>query len=739
MTQDCRAGTRCVATGQQGRAACLAPLATTAGITLQRAASGFTLQRAAPGTLPLWLGAAIASLWLVYPAHAASPVGPAVSQAVAAPTVQATAATVLAAPAGEPNLRFFPFDLDPDFAGAPDVSRRLPARPLTAQDRIVRSGAHFVRVGTGTDAAPNGERLKIYGINLSFAANFPTAAMAPVVARRLRTLGFNGVRLHHMDTKPGRASNPESILTEGPFPTFNPEAVTRLKAFIDALAREGIYVDLNLRVGYPFRSGVDNVPELPPSGETAPLHIFHPRMQALQAQYARELIERLGLARHPALTMVEINNESSLLYSFERGRLSAALTRPWRDALGLQWREWFKKREPGASDAYADLQFTAVMAIRGETFIAFLRDMDRTYLDRMRLVIQQAAGWSVPVTGTQMGYGGQAYVQSHADMDYLDEHFYVDHYDFPGVAWSRTDWRFRNNDLTRSEMQRLSVSYQRRDPARPWAMSEYNMAFPNQQGAGIMPVVAAMALGGDWDALYFFDYADGKVWNRAADSFTLSGDPAKLALTGQSAELFRAGRAGEVPADWAFQNGKSNDLFALETPTTAGIIGRQDKGKTYYAGPMTLTLDTSARGFATTLVSALDRLPLRQSNHLLITHVAGLRGTEPGTKPVRPKALKPLGEYTLLAPDEQGDAGPGGPRDATGPMWLEYAPARLGLQREQAERWMVYPLDERGQRLAPLREAAITVQDGVPEVTLSSEHGAVSPWYEVVIRPGATP
>ena len=651
-------------------------------------------------------------------------------------TAQAGQSSVLVSPAGEPGTLFFPFDIDPDFSGAPDVSARLAQPALGPGDRIVRAGPHFVRVGTGTDIAPNGERLKVYGINLSFAANFPTAEQAPVVARRLRVLGFNAVRLHHMDTKPGRAAIPESILTDGPFPSFNAQAVDRLKTFIAALAAEGIYVDLNLRVGYPFRSVTDNVPALPPSGETAPLHIFHPRMRALQAQYAQELIARLGLANNPALAMVEINNESSLLYSFERGRLSAALTGPWREALGLQWREWLRKREPQASDAHADLQFKAVMAVRGETFVAFLRDLDRQYLNELRTVVQKAAGWPVPVTGTQMGYGGAAYVQSHADMDYLDEHFYVDHYDFPNQAWSRTDWVFRNNDLLRADMQKLRVSHERRDPQRPWAMSEYNMAYPNQQGAAIMPVVAANALAGDWDALYFFDYADGKVWNTAADSFTLSGDPAKLALTGQSAELFRTGKPAWLPYDWAYENGRSRDLFALETPVVVGLMGRQDKNKTYYAGGLTLTLDASARGYATTMVSALDSVTLDKSRHLLITHVGGTRGSEPDTQPLRPKALVRAGQYTLLAPDEKGAPAPAGPRDATGPMWLEYAPARLTLRTTADEHWRVYPLDGRGARGEPLAPGAVSWQDGVLQIRLDAQQGRPSPWYEVLAGSG---
>jgi hypothetical protein len=74
--------------------------------------------------------------------------------------------------------------------------------------------------------AANGSPVRFFGANLAFGASFPEPQDAARIAKRLRRLGVNLVRLHHMDTSPD--SNPEtarSILTTGPYPTLNPVAV----------------------------------------------------------------------------------------------------------------------------------------------------------------------------------------------------------------------------------------------------------------------------------------------------------------------------------------------------------------------------------------------------------------------------------------------------------------------------------------------------------------------------------
>jgi hypothetical protein len=198
---------------------------------------------------------------------------------------------------------FYPFAVDQDrLSGAPDFS--FLNQPITAKDRVVVRNDRFVR-------AADGSPVRFFGVNLAFGASFPEPQDAARVAKRLRRLGVNLVRLHHMDTSPD--SNPEtarSILTTGPYPTFNPVAVGRLRGFLDALKAEGIYADLNLHVGYTFRSDVDQVPAFPDGAQlpnqSKPLHIFYPRMVDLQLKFTRDLIAALKLKGDPVLAMVEI-------------------------------------------------------------------------------------------------------------------------------------------------------------------------------------------------------------------------------------------------------------------------------------------------------------------------------------------------------------------------------------------------------------------------------------------------
>src|ERR1039458_8869079 len=119
---------------------------------------------------------------------------------------------------------FYPFAVDQDrLSGAPDFS--FLNQPITAKDRVVVRNDRFVPGGDGRSAG-------LFCVYLAFGANFPEPQDAARVAKRLRRLGVNLVRLHHMDSSPD--SNPEtarSILTTGPYPTFNPIAVGRRAAF----------------------------------------------------------------------------------------------------------------------------------------------------------------------------------------------------------------------------------------------------------------------------------------------------------------------------------------------------------------------------------------------------------------------------------------------------------------------------------------------------------------------------
>ena len=245
---------------------------------------------------------------------------------------------------GQGNLYEFHLQQD-QLEGAPDFSWLN--RPLTPADRLFIRDGHFTRLGEDlTPFTADDERIRLFGANLCFGANFPAQTEAVRIAQRLRRLGVNLVRLHHMDSQPdSNPANAGSLLTTGPYPTLNPVAAARLRAFLDALKAEGIYIDLNLHVGYQFRPAVDGVPPHPSfPTQSKPLHVFYPRMVDLQVNYTRQVLEALRLRDDPVLAMVEINNESSLARDWQTHNLDGTLQGEYRDELLRQWNAYLNAR-----------------------------------------------------------------------------------------------------------------------------------------------------------------------------------------------------------------------------------------------------------------------------------------------------------------------------------------------------------------------------------------------------------
>ncbi|MFU1910231.1 capsular biosynthesis protein [Bordetella hinzii] len=733
------------------------------------------------------------------------------------------ARAALAAPAD-----WFVFGMDPaNLSGAPEVA--FLNRPLDASARIVARDGHFFRTGADGRA---GERVRFFGVNLSFGANFPDAGEAASLARQLRRLGFNAVRLHHLDSLPSDYPDaPISILTPGPFPSFSQPAVARLRGLIQALAAEGIYVNLNLHVGYRFRPGVDDLPALDGGADmpalTAPIHLYDPRLIAMQEEYARQLIARLGLKDNPALAMVEINNESSLLAAWLGPDWQAAVPSAYAPQLRKRWQAWLLARhgslaqacaawggcpggdatefpEPGGQqpdyeNGLAQLRAGIARRVhawlgpggpaqadpREQDFLRFLAATDQAYFERLRRVVHDSAGAPVPVTGTQMGFGGLMNFDSQPAMDYIDEHFYVAH---PDIR-SADDWRIPDLNASDNEFARVLALSLRRDRKRPFVVSEFNQPFPNPRGAEILPLMSAMAALQDWDGLFYFDYSDAQRLPQSPSRFALSGDWGRMALAGQSARLFRqpllqalperidipvgprqrlllgadrrfdaitAGLAEGlgVQPQWALQGRVALDLApAPDAPVRApdaaptAVLNRADGHVLIQApclwavfgaagsapvgsGPAWMQFDGA--GPASAMLTCLDGQPLARSRHLLLSLGNDTTGTQPGSMPQRPKLRIPYwggaAGYTL-EPDP-GSAGPSGDYATRPPAWLRRMPATLGLSA-RAGRLTVYPLDGEGRRRPPL--PATDVVQGVDGARVRVQAGASpSPWYELV-------
>ncbi len=220
------------------------------------------------------------------------------------------------------------------------VWQAQPPAPITPRSpRIEVRGAHFYR---------GGERVRFFGINCSFGANLPGADEAPLMAARLAALGINNVRLHHMDTAAfpnglWRANANQRELDE--------EALRRLDGFIDALARQGITVDLNLHVGRDFARVLGRPPPGTEMGKIVSL--FVPEFIRLQQDYARALLGRVNTLRgvryaeDPAVALVEITNEDSF-FMWDGDEKTRGFGEPYAGELRRQWNAWLLAKYGGA-------------------------------------------------------------------------------------------------------------------------------------------------------------------------------------------------------------------------------------------------------------------------------------------------------------------------------------------------------------------------------------------------------
>jgi hypothetical protein len=187
-------------------------------------------------------------------------------------------------------------------------------------------------------------RVRIWGVNLCFGANFPTHEDAPLVARRLAAAGVNSVRCHHLDT----SRWPRGIWNARDGKTIEPQALDRLDYFINELAQHGIWVNLNLHVGRAHSRYLG----LPPTNTEFDkiVGLFTPALIDAQKQYARDLLTHTNpyrggvrYADDPAVAFVEITNEDSFFMWGADGTLRA-LPPHYSDILRNQFNAWLRRR-----------------------------------------------------------------------------------------------------------------------------------------------------------------------------------------------------------------------------------------------------------------------------------------------------------------------------------------------------------------------------------------------------------
>lgn len=360
---------------------------------------------------------------------------------------------------------------------------------LTALAALPAACGGFIRA-EGERFVDDGGEVRLFGVNFTAEACFPERDSADADAERLARLGVNCVRFHYMDA------------TKGDWSKFDYLAA--------ALKRRGIRWNFNLHVG--------RVPEVEGGAKGTPcgkvVTIFEPSCREWLRGYARSLLRRvnphtgLAYADDPALAMVEIDNEDSLVVPWLLGDpdhwLGCLETLParWRAELVRQWNAWRKAR--GLS---AQADFPARKACgdeEGLLALEFLSATDQAFYGGIRDFLRKELGVRCPISGTQLWYATPHVL---ATLDYVDNHRYWRH-----PQWDRrpASWPvplYTGGDAMVNTLEAVIALANERVAGRPYAISEYNHPRPNPYGAEAMPLLCAMGALEGWSAVFHYSYS----------------------------------------------------------------------------------------------------------------------------------------------------------------------------------------------------------------------------------------
>ncbi len=410
------------------------------------------------------------------------------------------------------------------------------------------------------------ERVRFWGVNLCFSANFLKSGEADRLAERLARSGYNAVRLHHFDG--------ELIRQGGASYELDEDKLDRFEYLIAALKKRGLYVNIDL---YTIR-------KFSPAEQAAFGWGMYPDKKNLATwfkawlpvsdaafdswkRYATNLLThknpytKLSLAEDPVLIGICPVNEDPLptLIFGEPG-----LKKRYDHAFEI----WVKAQ---AQDSIAGTDRSAL-------YNRFLFEMQAQADAKEKNFLRQLGVWA-PITGNNYWYS-QAQIFLRERYDYVDNHSYWDHPQFPEKNWS-LPFAFRQGDPVRALAYDPRELMATRVFGKPFAVTEYNFVWPNAYRAAGGALMSAYSSLQDWDAIFCFDYSGDReltVKGGPSHLFDLAGDPINRLADRVAALIFRRGdiRASQNAIAFAVDR---QGAFAGETgnwrafPETFGLAG----------------------------------------------------------------------------------------------------------------------------------------------------------------------
>ncbi len=189
---------------------------------------------------------------------------------------------------------------------------------------------------------------------------------------------------------------------------------------------------------------------------------------------------------------------------------------------------------------YYDLKAFSINRVKDNS--EFYINLTNSFFDEMINYLKNSLHIKVPIVATNWNIGFQDLI-SQSKGDYIDNHAYWDHPQFPNVAWSSTDWLINNTSMTKefdnSTIPGLFAATKIK--GKPYTVSEYNHPFPNRYQAEAPLFLAAYSSLHDIDGTMYFEY--NSTYDYTIDKiegfFSIRANPLFLALNPSVAYLFR--------------------------------------------------------------------------------------------------------------------------------------------------------------------------------------------------------
>ena len=400
------------------------------------------------------------------------------------------------------------------FRGLPGAAGRF--------GRVVRRGPHFE-----FEERP-GEPQRFYGVNLCYSTARPRSNEV-AFAQNLLRIGYNAVRLHHVDfemtwAQPG---------TEPARTNLQAWGTALFDRLVAACVTNGLYLTTDVYTGretIPWREfGIDRDGETGVQNYKRLLLASEPAVSNL-LDFARNFFGHVNphtgrtLAQEPAMVGISLVNEDSVGPTTSPASLCADIP-----PLAPAWRAWIAAKKAEDPATYSDASDDPPAAM-DRFFLRFIQERREALLARIAAVMRDELGCRAPFTDLNGIHISMSDLAARgALLDYADDHIYVDHPTFLGDG-NRPPSSLANERPFRGAALGMTSYAALRLADRPYTITEYNFASPGKyRAAGGLSMGATAALQ-DWDGVWRFDWGNDdtdtcRPWTQTMGFLRVAGDP----------------------------------------------------------------------------------------------------------------------------------------------------------------------------------------------------------------------